>query len=71
MNEAKNWRGAFPIPMTPYDENDRIDFDRVDASIAFFDGSGVKHPSTAFENHLKLTAPALDMLKRPTRADGN
>ncbi len=37
----KPWRGSFAIPMTPYDENDRIDVDVLAAEIAFCVESGV------------------------------
>jgi dihydrodipicolinate synthase/N-acetylneuraminate lyase len=31
----ENWRGSFAIPMTPYDENDRIDEDVLRAEVEF------------------------------------
>lgn len=40
MTEA-TWRGSFAIPMTPYDENDRIDEDVLAAEIEFCIESGV------------------------------
>ncbi|MFN2130051.1 MAG: dihydrodipicolinate synthase family protein [Anaerolineae bacterium] len=40
MNE-REWRGSFAIPMTPYDEHDRIDEDVLAAEIAFCVESGV------------------------------
>ncbi len=35
------WRGSFAIPMTPYDEHDRIDEDVLAAEVAFCIESGV------------------------------
>ena len=32
---ARNWRGSFTTPMTPFDENDRIDEDVLAAEVAF------------------------------------
>lgn len=40
MTEA-TWRGSFAIPMTPYDENDRIDEEVLAAEIEFCIESGV------------------------------
>jgi 4-hydroxy-tetrahydrodipicolinate synthase len=37
----KPWRGSFAIPMTPYDENDRIDEDVLAAELEFCIASGV------------------------------
>ncbi|MFN2156711.1 MAG: dihydrodipicolinate synthase family protein, partial [Anaerolineae bacterium] len=37
----REWRGSFAIPMTPYDEHDRIDEDVLAAEIAFCVESGV------------------------------
>ncbi|MGC9349674.1 MAG: dihydrodipicolinate synthase family protein [Anaerolineae bacterium] len=37
----KSWRGSFSIPMTPYDEKDRIDVDVLAAEIEFCIESGV------------------------------
>jgi 4-hydroxy-tetrahydrodipicolinate synthase len=37
----RQWRGSFAIPMTPYDEHDRIDEDVLAAEIAFCVESGV------------------------------
>jgi dihydrodipicolinate synthase/N-acetylneuraminate lyase len=37
----KHWRGSFAIPMTPYDEQDRIDEEALAAEIAFCVDSGV------------------------------
>jgi dihydrodipicolinate synthase/N-acetylneuraminate lyase len=37
----RSWRGSFAIPMTPYDERDRIDEDVLAAEIEFCIGSGV------------------------------
>lgn len=37
----KRWRGSFAIPMTPYDEKDRIDEDILRAEIEFCIQSGV------------------------------
>ncbi|MCD6286460.1 MAG: dihydrodipicolinate synthase family protein [Anaerolineae bacterium] len=37
----KPWRGSFAIPMTPYDENDRIDEDVLEAELEFCIESGV------------------------------
>ena len=37
----REWRGAFPIPMTPYDDKDRIDEDVLAAEIEFCIQSGV------------------------------
>lgn len=37
----RNWRGSFAIPMTPYDEKDRIDEEVLAAEIEFCIGSGV------------------------------
>ena len=37
----KPWRGSFAIPMTPFDENDRIDVDVLAAEIEFCIESGV------------------------------
>jgi 4-hydroxy-tetrahydrodipicolinate synthase len=41
MSDSSTWRGAFPIPMTPYDSNDRIDTDVLAAEIEFCIQSGV------------------------------
>jgi dihydrodipicolinate synthase/N-acetylneuraminate lyase len=41
MSDGNGWRGAFPIPMTPYDEKDRIDEDVLTAEIEFCIESGV------------------------------
>ena len=38
---ASNWRGSFAIPMTPFDERDRIDEDVLAAEIDFCVASGV------------------------------
>ena len=38
---TKDWRGSFAIPMTPFDEADRIDEDVLAAEIEFCIGSGV------------------------------
>lgn len=38
---AKDWRGSFAIPMTPFDENDRIDEDVLAAEVDFCIESGV------------------------------
>ena len=38
---TREWRGSFAIPMTPYDDKDRIDEDVLRAEIAFCIGSGV------------------------------
>lgn len=38
---SRDWRGSFAIPMTPYDERDRIDEDVLAAEIEFCIGSGV------------------------------
>ena len=38
---VKEWRGSFAIPMTPYDEGDRIDQDVLAAEIEFCIASGV------------------------------
>ena len=38
---AKEWRGSFAIPMTPYDDQDRIDEDVLRAEIEFCIESGV------------------------------
>ena len=38
---AHNWRGSFAIPMTPFDERDRIDEDVLAAEIDFCIASGV------------------------------
>ena len=32
---AKEWRGSFAIPMTPYDDKDRIDEDVLRAELSF------------------------------------
>ena len=37
----KDWRGSFAIPMTPYDDKDRIDEEALAAEIAFCVESGV------------------------------
>ena len=37
----KPWRGSFAIPMTPYDENDRIDEEVLAAELEFCIESGV------------------------------
>ena len=37
----RNWRGSFAIPMTPYDEKDRIDEEVLAAEIEFCIGSGI------------------------------
>ena len=37
----KPWRGSFAIPMTPYDEDDRIDVDVLVAEVEFMVESGV------------------------------
>lgn len=37
----KDWRGSFPIPMTPYTDDDRIDVDVLAAEIEFCIESGV------------------------------
>ena len=39
--ETGSWRGAFPIPMTPYDEHDRIDEEILAAEIEFCVECGV------------------------------
>ncbi|MHB9034133.1 MAG: dihydrodipicolinate synthase family protein [Anaerolineae bacterium] len=39
MNETK-WRGSFAIPMTPYDERDRIDEDILADEVEFCAGAG-------------------------------
>ena len=41
MTDTSGWRGAFPIPMTPYDEADRIDQDVLAAEIEFCIECGV------------------------------
>ena len=41
MTDTSGWRGAFPIPMTPYDEHDRIDEDVLAAEIEFCVECGV------------------------------
>jgi 4-hydroxy-tetrahydrodipicolinate synthase len=38
---TREWRGSFAIPMTPYDDKDRIDEDVLRAEIEFCIGSGV------------------------------
>ena len=38
---AKDWRGSFAIPMTPYDDKDRIDEEALAAEIAFCIECGV------------------------------
>jgi len=38
---ARDWRGSFAIPMTPFDENDRIDQDVLAAEVNFCIESGV------------------------------
>ena len=38
----KNWRGSFAIPMTPYDDHDRIDEDALRAEIEFCIQAGTK-----------------------------
>jgi len=38
---TKEWRGSFAIPMTPYDDKDRIDEDVLRAEIEFCIASGV------------------------------
>ena len=38
---TKEWRGSFAIPMTPYDEQDRIDEAVLAAEIEFCIESGV------------------------------
>lgn len=38
---GKPWRGSFAIPMTPYDEDDRIDVDVLAAELEFCIESGV------------------------------
>ena len=38
---ARDWRGSFAIPMTPFDENDRIDQDVLGAEVNFCIESGV------------------------------
>ena len=37
----RNWRGSFAIPMTPFDDKDRIDVDALAAEIQFCVESGV------------------------------
>jgi dihydrodipicolinate synthase/N-acetylneuraminate lyase len=41
MSDNNGWRGAFPIPMTPYDEVDQIDQEVLTAEIEFCIQSGV------------------------------
>jgi dihydrodipicolinate synthase/N-acetylneuraminate lyase len=41
MDGKSNWRGSFAIPMTPWDENDRIDEEVLRAEIEFCVESGV------------------------------
>jgi dihydrodipicolinate synthase/N-acetylneuraminate lyase len=41
MTDSPRWRGAFPIPMTPYDGNDRIDETVLADEIEFCVQSGV------------------------------
>ena len=38
---TKDWRGCFAIPMTPFDETDRIDENVLTAEIEFCIESGV------------------------------
>ena len=38
---TRDWRGSFAIPMTPFDENDRIDQDALAAEVNFCIESGV------------------------------
>ena len=38
---TKEWRGSFAIPMTPYDDKDRVDEDDLRAEIEFCIASGV------------------------------
>src|SRR5690349_7935188 len=38
---TKEWRGCFAIPMTPFDDHDRIDEDALCAEIEFCIQSGV------------------------------
>ena len=38
---SKDWRGSFAIPMTPYDDHDRIDEETLAAEIEFCVESGV------------------------------
>ena len=37
----RDWRGSFAIPMTPFDEQDRIDEDALRAEVQFCFESGV------------------------------
>ena len=41
MKDQKEWRGSFAIPMTPWDEQDRIDEDVLRGEIEFCVDSGV------------------------------
>src|SRR4030042_1006940 len=41
MENQKGWRGSFAIPMTPWDEQDRIDEDVLRGEIEFCVDSGV------------------------------
>lgn len=41
MTEAREWRGSFAIPMTPFDDHDRIDETALEAEIEFCIESGV------------------------------
>ncbi len=41
MNPYETWRGSFAIPMTPFDESDRIDEDVLAAELTFCIESGV------------------------------
>jgi dihydrodipicolinate synthase/N-acetylneuraminate lyase len=41
MKEQKEWRGSFAIPMTPFDDQDRIDEDVLRAELEFCIQSGV------------------------------
>jgi 4-hydroxy-tetrahydrodipicolinate synthase len=41
MDKKQNWRGSFAIPMTPWDDHDRIDEDVLRAEIEFCVQSGV------------------------------
>ena len=54
---TKEWRGCFAIPMTPFDDKDRIDEDVLCAEIEFCIQSGVG--GVAREIGLRLRADGL------------
>ena len=70
---TQDWRGSFAIPMTPFDENDRIDEDVLAAEIAFCvecGAGGIVTPVMVSEFRMLSEDERRTMIRVPVEVSG-